>query len=73
MATIRFYCRNKNCGKETDHKIIAFNEENPHHNFAKISCIHCDENPFIVEYDKQCRAPSSASKRVSETLPNPEE
>ena len=69
---IGYYCRGK-CSAETMHKIIDFSEENPHHNYAKLSCIKCSEPPFVVVYDKQLRAPSNHSQRVSDILPSSDE
>lgn len=64
---VSYYCRH--CNKITYHAILCFDEMSlPQKNLAKLSCIKCDTQGFVVEYDKQATAPTSASKRVSEVI-----
>ena len=66
-----YWCRK--CSAETLHKVVDFNEEGAHHNYAKLDCIKCNEPPFIVVYDKQMRAPTSKSQRITDILPSTDE
>lgn len=66
MPLISFHCRK--CDATTHHKIVDFNEESEHLNYAKLKCIKCPEDSFVVEYPKQTNAPTSRSRRVNEVV-----
>ncbi len=72
MLHIGFFCRGK-CSAETLHGILDFTEIHPLMNYAKLKCVKCDEQPFVVEYPKGTQAPTNLSRRIGHELSTDEQ
>ena len=67
---ISFFCRN--CESSKPHTIVATLQANSL-NFSKIKCLHCETEPFIVEYPLSQTVPDYWSQRTkdSNVIDNP--
>lgn len=65
MGIFQIFCRK--CDKVTEHVVQYKLEDNPEKDFAKVKCIHCTEEPFVVECEKG-KNPTDQSRRIGEVF-----